>query len=113
MIVWIDAQLSPTLAEWLTVQFGVEARPVRESGLQGSKDLNIFESARSAGAVVMTKDADFRALLDKHGSPPQVLWITCGNTSTFQLKKILTVHLSKAPDLLRSGEPLVEIGDSF
>jgi predicted nuclease of predicted toxin-antitoxin system len=39
----------------------------------------------------MTKDSDFVALLDRFGPPPQVIWITCGNTSNARLKEILTI----------------------
>ncbi|MCZ6625629.1 MAG: DUF5615 family PIN-like protein [Deltaproteobacteria bacterium] len=111
MIVWIDAQLSPTLARWIAATFGLESRAVREVGLHGAKDQRIFQAARDAGAVVMTKDSDFLMLLDQLGPPPQILWITCGNTSNAHLKEVLKDSLPKALDLLRQGERLVEISD--
>ena len=55
MIVWIDAQLSPYLARWLSSEFGVEARPVRDLGLRDAKDREIFLAAWEAEAVVLTK----------------------------------------------------------
>jgi len=60
LTIWIDSQLSPDLARWLTEQFRVEARAVRDVHLREAKDREIFEAARRAGAVVMTKDADSR-----------------------------------------------------
>jgi predicted nuclease of predicted toxin-antitoxin system len=57
----------------------------------------------------MTKDRDFVELVERYGSPPQVIWLTCGNTSNARLKEILTVTLPDALELLRSGERLVEI----
>jgi predicted nuclease of predicted toxin-antitoxin system len=57
----------------------------------------------------MTKDSDFVLLLDTLGAPPQVIWVTCGNTSNARLKEILMNTLSKALALLESGEELVEI----
>jgi predicted nuclease of predicted toxin-antitoxin system len=57
----------------------------------------------------MTKDSDFVSLLDRFGSPPQVIWVTCGNTSNARLKDILMNTLPKALELLKSGEALVEI----
>jgi predicted nuclease of predicted toxin-antitoxin system len=57
----------------------------------------------------MTKDSDFLQLLDKLGPPPQVIWVTCGNTSNSRLKEVLTHTLPKALDLLNFGERLVEI----
>ena len=59
----------------------------------------------------MTKDADFLILLDRFGAPPQIIWLTCGNTSNARLKAILTVHLTEALRLLESGEPLIETSD--
>ncbi|HEX7314862.1 MAG TPA: DUF5615 family PIN-like protein [Pyrinomonadaceae bacterium] len=69
----------------------------------------IFLAARSAAAVVMTKDSDFVMLLEEFGPPPRVIWLTCGNTSNARLKQILTNALPRAIELLESGEPLVEV----
>lgn len=112
MILWIDAQLSPHLAPWIATTFGVESRALRDLGLHSAKDPRIFHAAREAEAVVMTKDSDFLLLLDRLGPPPAVLWVTCGNTSTAHLKRVLQGSLPKALDLLRRGERLVEIGDA-
>ena len=109
MIIWIDAQLSPYLAPWLKETFGLEAKAVREVGLHNANDREIFESARVQNTVVMTKDSDFLILLDELGPPPQVLWIACGNTSNESLKRILKKTLREALDLIKQGEPLVEI----
>jgi len=60
----------------------------------------------------MTKDRDFVDLLERLGPPPQVIWITCGNTSNRAMRGILSKALPQALALVRPGEPLVEIGDS-
>lgn len=112
MILWLDAQLSPLMAIWIEDRFSVQAVPLRAIGLRDATDQEIFASARGAGAIGMSKDSDFVDLVVKHGAPPQVLWLTCGNTSNASLKRMLTVTLSSALELLRAGEPLVEIGDS-
>jgi len=85
---------------------------VREFGLHRAKDPPIYQAARDAEAVVMTKDSDFLVLLDRFGPPPQILWITCGNTSNARLKEVLKASLPRAIDLLRRGERLVEISDT-
>lgn len=84
---------------------------MRELALHKAKDPPIFQAARDAEAVVMTKDSDFLVLLDRFGPPPQILWITCGNTSNARLKEVLKTSLPRAVDLLRQGERLVEISD--
>ena len=57
----------------------------------------------------MTKDRDFVDLVDRYGVPPQIIWLTCGNTSNTRLREILSATLPDALELLRSGEMLVEI----
>ena len=111
MIIWIDAQISPHLAEWLTEKFHVEAKAVRDLGLRNADDREIYASARAGNVAVMTKDRDFVVLLDEIGPPPQVIWITCGNTSNQFLKNVLKKTFSEALNLLKQGESLVEIRD--
>jgi len=109
LIFWIDAQLSPYLAQWISSEFAVEALPVRDLGLRDAKDREIFLAAREAGAVVLTKDSDFVLLLEQLGSPPQILWLTIGNTSNAHLKEVLSRSFASAQELLLRGEALVEI----
>ena len=112
MTLWIDAHLSPLIAAWLTWTFAdVQAVPLRDLGLRDAEDKEIFQAAKAAGVVVLTKDADFRHLLDRFGPPPQVLWLTCGNTSNEQLQEVLHATLPAALELLTAGEPLIEIGN--
>jgi predicted nuclease of predicted toxin-antitoxin system len=109
MTIWIDAQMSPAIAAWISSNFAINAVAIRELGLRDAEDEEIFQAARQANAIVMTKDSDFVLLLDRLGAPPQVIWITCGNTSNVRLREILTNTLPKALELLKSGEDLVEI----
>ena len=110
MKLWIDAQLSPVLAVWITENFAdIEATAVRDLGLRDAEDPVIFFSARTADAAVMTKDSDFVELQQRNGAPPKIIWVTCGNTSNIKLKSILLVNLQEAVNLLESGEILVEI----
>ena len=113
MTVWLDAQLPPALAPWLAETFSIEANAVRDLGLLQSTDETIFAAARKAAATVMTKDRDFLGLLEQFGPPPQVIWITCGNTSKARLKEILQKTFPSALKLLEAGEPLVEISDPW
>jgi len=112
VILWIDAQLSPALARWMSETFGVTAHAMRDLGLRDAKDLPIFHAAREAGAVIMSKDSDFVLLLERFGSPPQILWITCGNTSNARRRDVLRKSFPEARARLEQGEPLVEISDA-
>jgi len=110
MMIWVDAQLSPRTAHWISAQFGFEARALRDIGLRDADDYVIFQAAKDVDAIILTKDSDFVHLLERHGSPPRILWLTCGNTSEASLQQILDKHLLVAISLLESGEKLVEIG---
>jgi predicted nuclease of predicted toxin-antitoxin system len=112
MTLWLDAQLSPRIARWVSETFGFEATPVRELNLRESEDEQIFFAARKANAIVITKDGDFVDLLERHGAPPKIIWLTCGNTSEDALKQILASALPEAIQLLEAGDDLVEIENS-
>ena len=102
--------MSPALAHWISARFaGLEAIAVRDLGLRDAEDKEIFEAARQAGAVLMSKDSDFVDLVNRLGLPPQIIWIRCGNTSNAQMRVILSNTLTAAIDLLNQGERLVEI----
>ena len=112
MILWLDAQVPPALAAWITATFGIPTQAVRDLGLTRSKDPEILQAARDAKAVLMTKDADFADLVERLGPPPQVLWVTCGNTTNARLKHILSKCMPDAISRLQAGDPLIEIADS-
>jgi predicted nuclease of predicted toxin-antitoxin system len=109
MTVWPDAQLSPAIAPWISVQFSVAAVAVRDLGLRDSTDREIFLKARQAAAIVMTKDSDLVRLQQELGPPPQLIWLTFGNTSNTHLSQILTRSLGKSLEFIQAGESLVEI----
>lgn len=109
MRVRLDAQLSPALCGWLRTEFGLEAIPVRDLDLLQADDQEIFLAARGRAEIVVTKDRDFVSLVERLGPPPKVVWITAGNTSNQNLKRILSRTLSDALSLLEGGEVLVEI----
>jgi predicted nuclease of predicted toxin-antitoxin system len=112
MILWLDAQLPPALAPWIAATFSVESHPVRDLGLTGAKDPEIFQAARDAKVVLMTKDSDFVELVERLGPPPQLLWVTCGNTTNARLKQVLIKCMPLAIAQLESGAPLIEITES-
>lgn len=111
MIFWVDAQLPPQLAHWLRSDHGLEAFAVRELGLRDAEDAEIFAAARAIGAVVISKDSDFVALVEKFGVPPQLLWVTCGNVSNRRLRSVFATVLSAAVRLLADGSEVVEVAD--
>ena len=93
MTIWVDAQISPKMAEWIKKEFNIESIAVKDIGLIRAKDKEIFN------------------LQQQFGPPPQIIFLTCGNTSNKKLIEIFNETLYKAFDLIKSGEALVEISD--
>ncbi len=91
-------------------KFEIEAAHLIELGMAGSKDEAIFHAARLADAIVVTKDSDFVLLLERHGPPPKILWVTLGNVRNRELAQALEVCWDKVRAHFESGEPLVELG---
>lgn len=101
--------MPPAIAGWLAQQFGGEAITLDAVSLRQAGDLEIFEYARKAGYVIMTKDDDFVDLVTRLGPPPQVLWVTCGNVTSAALRDLLVAAFPAALEHLQAGEPVVEI----
>jgi predicted nuclease of predicted toxin-antitoxin system len=112
MNIWIDAQLPPTLANWIANTFNIQASALRDLGLRDSRDIEIFEAARTVNAVIMTKDGDFVDLVCRLGMPPQIIWLTCGNVTNSYLRQLLIATLPEALERLREGELIVEISST-
>jgi len=112
MKIWVDAQLSPVIAAWINRTFDdIKAESVRALDLRDATDPEIFEMAKKADVVVMSKDDDFIQLIEKRCTPLKLIWVTCGNNSNARMREILSTTLLKAKELLESGENIVEISD--
>jgi predicted nuclease of predicted toxin-antitoxin system len=109
VIIWLDAHLSPSMTQWISETFAVECASVRELGLRDALDPPIFAAARAAGAVVMTKDADFASMVERLGPPPRVIWLRCGNTSNSALKELLISKLPECIASLAAGAAIIEL----
>lgn len=57
----------------------------------------------------MTKDEDFVRLVERNGSPPQVIWVTSGNMSNANFQSLLLQTFPDAKSLIEAGEAVVEI----
>ncbi len=110
-VVWVDAQLPPALARWLRQSYEIDAWHVGDVELLAADDTAIFAAARARrAAVVVTKDEDFVRLVERHGPPPQAVWVTCGNVRNAELRAVVLGAWPRVAELLAGGEPLVEIG---
>lgn len=111
MIVWLDAQIPPTLAGWLNEHFDIEVHALRDLGLRDATDQVIFECAAKIDAVLVSKDADFVELVTRLGPPPKLLWVTCGNVTNARLRAVFSSVFEAACEALQQGAAVVEIAD--
>jgi predicted nuclease of predicted toxin-antitoxin system len=103
----VDDQLPPALARWLSAQ-GHDASHVKDDGLTGATDRQIWERARNYGAVVVTKDEDFLNL-QRQVPGPAIVWITMGNCSKAELLQRMGKGLAEILAALSAGEKVVEL----
>ena len=111
MIFWIDAQLPPAIASWFDEAYGLKAVALRDLGLRDARDQEIFAAARAAQVILISKDSDFLERVLRLGTPPQLLWVTCGNVTNERLKGLFIGAFPAARLLLEAGEPIVELTD--
>ena len=76
---------------------------VRDVGLERADDESIWQYAAEHALVIVTKDADFSQRSFLFGTPPQVIWIRRGNSSTHDILGLLRVH---QPAILAFNEDL-------
>ena len=110
-LIWVDAQLPPAIASWISERFGVEARPVRALVLRDSSDVAIFAAAMASRAIILTKDRDFWELSRHRRVAPQIMWLRFGNTTNRRLRQILERTFEGALARLAAGEQIVEVLD--
>ncbi len=111
MEIWLDAQLSPKLAVWINETFEFKCFHVYDFGYHTASDKEIFDHAKSQGVTIITKDSDFLDLNLRYAAPPQIIWLTCGNITNSNLKKVFSDKLPVALKLIEEGNPVVEITD--
>jgi predicted nuclease of predicted toxin-antitoxin system len=87
----LDQNLSPRLLQELSVLYAGSMH-VRNVGLERADDESIWQYAAEHALVIVTKDADFRQRSFLFGTPPKVIWIRRGNSSTDDILGLLRVH---------------------
>jgi predicted nuclease of predicted toxin-antitoxin system len=86
-----DENLSHKLPR-LVAAFFPDSQHVRELGLKGQTDEEIWNYAKTNGFTVISKDKDFyeRALL--YGAPPKFIWLRLGNCTRDDLLALIQGH---------------------
>ena len=86
-----DENLSHKLPHLVAASFP-ESQHVRDAGLTGLGDDNIWTYAKANGFTLISKDKDFyqRALL--YGAPPKFIWLRLGNCTRDDLLALIRGH---------------------
>ena len=86
-----DENLSPKLPHLIGVTYP-GSQHVRECGLKGHTDEQIWNYAKANGFTSVSKDKDFyqRALL--YGAPPKFIWLCLGNCTRNDLLALIQRH---------------------
>lgn len=91
MSLLLDENLSWRLLSTLEPQFP-GSNHVGQAGLARGDDAAIWTYARTHGLAIVTHDGDFIDLMKVRGSPPKIIWLRTGNTSTQALRKLFVRH---------------------
>ncbi len=54
---------------------------------------------------------DFVQRVQQAWTPPQIVWVTCGNTSNERMRTVLMGNLDMIVEMLERGEVVVELTD--
>ena len=83
-----DENLSHRLVRVLASEYPGSAH-VRDVGLRGAQDHQIWNHAREHGFAIVSKDTDFRERSYVEGFPPKIIWLDVGNADTAAIAAML------------------------
>jgi predicted nuclease of predicted toxin-antitoxin system len=98
-----DENLSPRLVLSLSDIYPGSAH-LRDCGLRGASDLEVWQYARENGFAIVSKDSDFSQRSFLLGSPPKVIWLRIGNCTTMRAEFMLRNAAPRVQSFLAGGE---------
>ena len=90
-----DENLSPKLPRLIGPSFS-GSQHVRELGLKGRTDEEIWACAKVNQFILVSKDKDFYQRVLFYGPPPKLVWLCLGNCTRDELLALILRH---EPDL--------------
>ena len=109
-----DANVSHVLVRALGTEYPGSAH-VRDVGLRGAEDHQIWDHARTHGFAIVSKDTDFRERSYVEGFPPKIIWLDVGNAGTVAIATLLRNELERVErfgTLEESSVLILSIGTS-
>lgn len=98
-----DENLSPRLALALADLYP-DSRHLRDCGLRGASDLEVWQHAHDNGFVLVSKDSDFSQRSFLLGGPPKVIWLRIGNCTTARIDFVLRNAVERIRDFEHEEE---------
>ena len=89
-----DANVSHRLVHTLASEYP-ESVHVRNVGLRGAEDHEIWDHAWAHGFAIVSKDTDFRERSYLEGFPPKIIWLDVGNAGTATIASLLRSELER------------------
>jgi predicted nuclease of predicted toxin-antitoxin system len=83
-----DENLAPRLATALSDLYPGSVH-LRNCGLRGASDVEVWQYAQENGFAIVSKDSDFSQRSSLLGSPPKVIWLRIGNCTTTRVDFVL------------------------
>lgn len=103
MRILFDQNISFRVVKKLSQSFP-EARQVKELGLEGSTDLQIWEYAKRNQYTIVTFDADFYDLANIKGHPPKIIWLRIGNSTTDYIVQLFNLKFDLIKDFISNPD---------
>ncbi len=107
MSLLFDQNISFRIVKEILPQFP-GSKQLREAGLEGKQDREIWKWAKSNGFLIVTFDSDFVDLLLLFGFPPKVIWLRLGNSPTNRIANAILDKKEEINDFLKN-----ETGGNF
>jgi predicted nuclease of predicted toxin-antitoxin system len=86
-----DENLSPKLPGLVAASFP-GSQHVRDCGLLGRSDDEVWAYARDHGFAIVSKDSDFQQRILLLGHPPKLVWLRIGNCTRDQIVRLIASH---------------------
>lgn len=98
-----DANVSHKLVSALADEYPGSFH-VRDVGLRGAGDDQIWDHAVAHGFAIVSKDTDFRERSYVAGFPPKVIWLDVGNARTAAIAELLRRERSRVDQFEASDD---------
>ena len=98
-----DQNISFRILKLLPENF-LNSKQVRSVGLEGKKDIEIWQFALENKYAIVSFDADFADIAYLRGFPPKIIWLRTGNLTTNKVAEKLIHNQQIIKEFLTANE---------